>query len=341
MDNVQLSKAVIERVLQDMGRTAYEKMEKSPYEGFIYEVRDSENERTFNVDIRFKEPEAFMFAVFPGIHICDRAFLPAVTLYCQQIVTEFGFVGVNADHLNIEYRVESVIKENPVCQETLEIYEHEALRILNLHYENLINLASGRVLAIKPVDNQDLKSSGLSKPMSETAYESSVQSIRDYLCEKAGHNAVCEKIGPQGADFYSHILTGKESYHMKFCVSRYGILTVITEYGEKALVVPEAYQYAVSEYINEKNSRHIFTCLSMGNKDNGVHYRMSTSLLDGIAGEETLEVMESISVNALSECIAEIEQLAAGIMPGEQKETVRDKLSFLPHFLPTRTRAGR
>ena len=152
----------------------------------------------------------------------------------------------------------------------MNVYEKEIIRVFRLHYENLSNLASGKLLSVKNLKNAEQKNTVSKKK--ERKY---MNYIRSYLCNFANHNAVCEKLDENGkTDFYCQIMAGEEAYRMAFEISEEGILVLTGSYGENAFVVPEAYRYAVADYLNKENTKHKYCSMFVGTEETGVYCRM-------------------------------------------------------------------
>lgn len=309
------TKEEIREFIQRDGRTGYEKMPGSSYQGFMYEKKVDSSERVITFDLRLPDEGTLIFEAAPGIHVSSKGYLPAVKRYCQEhIILKYGAVNVNGE--NIQFHIENCLMDNPVSRETLEMYEAEAIRVLELHRDNLCDLAAGKFLpSVQVIENER------SHANKKNNYEESIIAIKDFLSNRSKHNAICEKIDENNnTAFYSQVLTGEESFRLSFILSEEGVLILKGIYGENAFVVPEPYRYAVAEYLNDENARHKYAALSMGANGSGVSCQVCTSLLDGTIGDKTIEFMEQIVLHTLSDSMGKIEKLGAGLFVQEERE---------------------
>lgn len=309
------TKAIIREFIQHDGRCGYEKMIGSSYQGFMYEKKVDDSERGITFDLRLPDEGTMIFEAAPGIHVSSKDYQPTVKRYCQEnIALNYGAVNVDGD--DVQFHIENCLMDNPVTEETLEKYEAEAIRVLELHRDNLCNLAAGRFLSCVPVIEKKIQNAN-----KKFNYESSINSIREFLSNRSGHNAVCEKVDENdNTMFYCQVMTGDESFRLSFVLSEDGILILKGFYGENAFVVPEPYSYAVAEYLNDENAKHKYAALSMGMNGEGVSCSICTSLLDGTIGDKTIEFMEHIVLKTLRDSIVKIEKLGAGFFVKEEKE---------------------
>lgn len=309
------TKEIIREFIKSDERCGYEKMQGSSYQGFMYEKKVDESERVMAFDLRLPDEGTLILEAAPGIHVSSKDYLPTVKRYCQEnIALNYGAVNVDGDDL--QFHIENCLMDNPISKETLEMYEAEAIRVLELHRENLCNLAAGRFLSCASViENKRVNSN------KKVFYGDSIKSIRDFLSNRSNHNAVCEKVDENNnTAFYCQVLTGDESFRLSFILTPDGILVLKGFYGENAFVVPEPYRYAVAEYLNDENARHKYAALSLGANGEGVSCNICTSLLDGIIEDKTIEFMEHIVLKTLSDSIDKIEKLGAGFFVKVDKD---------------------
>ena len=312
------TKDVIREFLKKNGRCGYEKLQGSSYQGFLYERKIKETNRTITFDIRLPDEGSMVFEAASEIHVLQKSHLPAIKRYCQErIKVNYGAVNVNGD--SVQFHIEDFIVDNPISIQTLEAYETEAIRVLELHYENLSNLANGKVLSIMPVK-------GLGKEIKDkkNRFVESIDSIRDYLSNRSSYNAICEKIDENNNTvFYCQVMAPNESFRLSFNISNDGILILKGTYGENAFVVPEAYRYAVADYINDENAKHKYGALSIGSDDEGVSFNICTSLLDGVIRDRTIKYMEGILLQNLSSSFESIETIGNGFILKDEKKNER------------------
>ena len=307
------AKEVIREFLQREGRISYEKKQSSSYQGFMY-LKKEASDKVFAFDILLPDEGTMVFEAAIGIHVSNMAFVPTVTRYCQEkIRSNCGSVQVQG--ADIVFRAMDCMMENPISFETLEKYEKEAIRVLELHHDNLSNLALGRSLSISPVEEPRSNCTG-------ERYDSSnqVAVIREFLSSRAHHNAVCEKMDENNNTvFYCQVKTRKDSFKFSFDFSDDGILTLKGTFGDNAFVVPEEYRYAVADYINDENSKRKYAALTIGAPGEGVSCNVSTSIMDGIIGDKTIEFMEQIVTKMLSDTVQAIETIGAGFIFKDDK----------------------
>ena len=306
---------IIREFIQHDGRCGYEKMLSSSYQGFMYEKKLGDSKRVITFDLRLPDEGTLIFEAAPGIHVSSKDYLPTVKRYCQENIT-LNYGAVNVDGDDVQFHIENCLMDNPVSEETLKKYEAEAIRVLELHRDNLCNMALGRFLSCVPV--KENKRSNSNKDLN---YENSINSLREFLTNRSNHNAVCEKVDENNnVAFYCQVMTGDESFRLSFILSSDGVLILKGFYGENAFVVPEPYRYAVAEYLNDENARHKYAALLLGSNGEGVSCNICTSLLDGTIGDKTIEFMELIMLKTLSDSIVKIEKIGAGFFVKEDKE---------------------
>lgn len=315
------TKDVIREFLKKNGRCGYEKLQGSSYQGFLYERKVKETNRTITFDIKLPDEGAMVFEAASEIHVLQKSYLHAIKRYCQErIKVNYGAVNVSGD--SVQFHIEDFIVDNPISIQTLEAYETEAIRVLELHYENLSNLANGKVLSIMPVK-------GLSKEIKEKTdrFVESIDSIRDYLSNRSYYNAICEKVDESNnTAFYCQVLSPSESFRLSFNISNDGILVLKGTYGENAFVVPEAYRYAVADYLNDENANNKYGALSIGSDDEGVSYNICTSLLDGVIGDRTIQYMEGLLFANLISSFESIETIGNGFILKDERIAKLTKL---------------
>lgn len=310
------SKEVIRRWIQKNGREGYEKI-FGGYEGFFYRKTLQNSNCTINVNILLPFENTLIFEAALGIHVSNAAHLPAVKLYCQEIKTYFGAVNVDADNHNVQFHVESSLMDNPVSEETLSVFEKEAIRIFELHTENLSNLAIGKLLSTNIIKDHR-KRSGKKR----NTFDASINVIHDYLINKSGYNSVGKRLDENDETiFYCQAMTEEETFRISYRVVDEGILIIKGEYGENAFVVPGPYRYAVAGYLNDENAKHKYTSFSIGDATQGVSSSVCVSLLDGTIGIGSIEFFEQILLRTLSSSIETIEMLGAGLVPKENADS--------------------
>lgn len=309
------TKEIIREFIQHDGRCGYEKMPGSSYQGFMYEKKVDDSGRVITFDLRLPDEGTMIFEAASGTHVSSKDYQPTVKRYCQENIS-LNYGAVNVDGDDIQFHIENCLMDNPITEETLEQYEAEAIRVLELHRDNLNNLATGRFLSCVPVIEN--KRHNTNKKFN---CENSINSIREFLSKRSSHNAVCEKVDENDNTlFYCQVMTGDESFRLSFVLSEDGILILKGFYGENAFVVPEPYRYAVAEYLNDENAKHKYAALSLGANGEGVSCSICTSLLDGTIGDKTIEFMEHIVLKTLRDSIERIEKLGAGFFVKEEKE---------------------
>lgn len=308
---------LIENWLHKRKRKSFRKMEESSYLGFLYEKEDVNTGRIINFDIRMLEESGMSFEAYPGIHASKEEFMPALVLYCQKIKTKYGTVYVEGKQRNVGFHIENCLLETLLSEDTLNLYEAEAVRVLMLHYENLQNLSCGKLTSVVVKDDpeNDLQEKNGKKKFNKKNIQ---DDIRAYLRGNSSYNAVCENINLNNEiAYYCQIVTQADIFKIRYLIDDDGILTLVGSYGEQAFIVPEAYQYTVALYLNNENSKHNYAALRIGNSKEGVHCQISTSLLDGTIGKETFEFMEHFLIKSLCDTVEMVELLGHGIIPKE------------------------
>lgn len=318
MNNTELTlKGITERLTKLEG-PKYKKLEGSSYGGVLYEINDELCNRSLAVDIRVvPKHNALIFEMYPGINVGSKDFIPGVALYCQKIKTSLGSVNVERTHRDIKFRAETCYVDNPVTERTIETLEKVGMEVLEKHYENLNKLATGRTLELENVEEDERTS----EENPEYELEANVGNVRDYLMNRSHHNAICESLSEDGeAKFCCNILTESEAFKLEVVFEKNGILTFRANYGENAMLVAEPYRYGVADYLNEQNAKHMYSTLYIGDDSQGVYGEISTSLLDGVIGDETIEFMEHVLLKSVRDSAHAVQMLSVGIMPREEEE---------------------
>ena len=334
MNNTELSLQAITERLARLEGPKYKKMEGSSYGGVRYELYDELCNRSYSVDIRLVEKHnALVFEMYPGIHVASQEYIPSVALYCQEIKTSLGTVNVDRTHRDVKFHAETSYEENPVTEITIEVLERVGIEVLRKHYENLSKLASGRVLDLEKVE----EIGEICEEIQECELEANIENIRDFLKHRSHHNAICESLSESGeTKFCCNILTEEDSFMLDITFKRNGFMVLRGNYGENAMVVAKPYRYGVADYLNEQNAKHMYSTLYIGDDSQGVYGEISTSLLDGIIGDDTIEFLEHILLKTLRDSAYPIQKLSAGIMPREQESEEDEMKEMLKKALADR-----
>lgn len=307
-------------------RKAYRRMQGDNYRGYVYQLTLPDTDRECTAVIRLTDLNMLVYELYSGIRVLDPVLMAPVALYCQQRV-KTGFGGMEAEELSgcITYCAETVFRERAVSEETLELYEEEAIRTICTHYENLKALASGRFLSLE-------------EPV-ETAYaaekkvnaEAATAAIRTYL-ESENHNIRAENLNADDANkFLCEIRVGGKHLMVNYAVSDCGILTLTGYYGTSQMPVKKEYRYAVAEYLNRQNSTNLYGMLRVGTENGGWSCSISTSLLDEPASERVISNMERILMENMTDCATAVERLSAGLLPsdGSQERELKKQMEML------------
>lgn len=309
-EHYEESKKVIERWAAKKNN-AYIKQPCGADEGCIYDLTDDKSGISMKIDIGIMQEGALVFEAFPGIIVQNDILTPAIARYTQEkILSRLGMVNVNMRTKEIVYHCETLIKENTITEATLTKLEEDVLTTFRLHYENLINLASGNCLDLKDVVIDDKKR----KIARDKQIENNKELLFEFMLENnLNHNAVCIGAGKDGNQkLHCQCMMNNECINIRYEIMD-GMLVATGIYGEKGFVVPEAYRYAVAAYMSEENSKRKYSSLLMGTNGEGVHCRFCTSLLDGPIGEKTVVFIHIIIMKTLESTIKKIMALGSGI----------------------------
>lgn len=315
MDYVEESLRGIEARLKKLESSGYKKLEGSSYRGAQYEIHDSKWGRKLVVDIRLTMHNAVIFEMYPGIRASSRYFIPSMALYCQGIKTDFGSVKIGRVSADVKFCAESCFVDHAVTLETIELMEKRGVEILEKHYDNLALLAVGKMLSVNKIEADEYEPEEYNYD-----FESNVRNVRDYLMHRSNLNSIGETIFDNGKTiFYCQVFTETDSYKMEFIFNKSGFLTLKGNYGENAVSIAPAYRYGVADYLNELNAKHMYGNLNVGDESQGVYCKISTSLLDGVIGDKTIEFLEYILLKTLKDSQYSIQMLAAGMIPKEDQ----------------------
>ena len=316
----------IENWLDRKQRKAYKRMKGDNYQGYVYQLMLPDPNMDCAAVIRLTDLNMLVFEMYSGIRVLDPVLMAPVALYCQQRV-KTGFGGVIAEELSgcITYRAETVFRGNAVSEETLELYEEEAIRTICAHYENLKALASGKFLSLEePVE---IAYTAEKKVDKATATEA----IRTYL-ESENHNIKAENLNAEDPNgFLCEIRVGGKHLMINYAVSDGGILTLTGYYGTMQMPVKKEYRYAVAEYLNSQNSNNLYGMLCVGTEHTGWSYSVSTSLLDEPVSERVISNMERILIHGIMDSATVTDRLSAGLLvsAGRQERDLKQQLEML------------
>lgn len=305
---------------------AYKRMKGDNYQGYVYQLTLPDPNMDCAAVIRLPDLNMLVFEMYSRIRVLDPVLMAPVALYCQQQV-KTGFGGVIAEELSgcITYRAETVLRENAVSEETLELYEEEAIRTICANYENLKALASGKLLSLEePVEVTYTAEKKVDKA-------AAVAAIRTYL-ESENHNIKAENLNAEDPNgFLCEIRVGGKHLMINYAVSDCGILTLTGYYGTTQMPVKKEYQYAVAEYLNCQNSNNLYGMLRVGTEHIGWSYSVSTSLLDELASERVISNMEKILIHGIMDCATVTDRLSAGLLvsDGRQGRDLKQQLEML------------
>ncbi len=307
-------------------RKAYRRMQGDNYRGYVYQLTLPDTDMECTAVIRLTDLNMLVYVLYSGIRVLDPVLMAPVALYCQQRV-KTGFGGMEAEDQSgcIMYCAETVFRESAVSEETLELYEEEAIRTIRSHYENLKALALGKFLSLEePVEIAYAREKKVDQAAAAAA-------IRTYL-ESEDHNIRAENLNAEDANkFLCEIRVGGKHLMVNYLVSDCGILTLTGYYGTAQMPVKKEYRYAVAEYLNRQNSTNLYGILRVGTENAGWSCSISTSLLDEPASERVISIMERILMENMTDCATAVERLSAGLLPsdGSQERDLRKHLEML------------
>ena len=307
-------------------RKAYRRMQGDNYRGYVYQLTLPDTDMECTAVIRLTDLNMLVYVLYSGIRVLDPVLMASVALYCQQRV-KTGFGGMEAEELSgcIMYCAETVFRESAVSEDTLELYEEEAIRTIHTHYENLKALASGRFLSLEePVEVAYTTEKKVNT-------EAATAAIRTYL-ESENHNIRAENLNAEDTNkFVCEIRVGGKHLMVNYSVSDCGILTLTGYYGTAQMPVKKEYRYAVAEYLNRQNSGNLYGMLRVGTENTGWSCSITTSLLDEPVSERVISNMERILMENMTDCATAVERLSAGLLPsdGSQERDLRKHLEML------------
>ena len=319
-ENYDISMENIREHIVERSKHAFEKIEGSSYEGFMYELKGDDSKHILKIDIKLKG-DILTFEAYPGIisYTSDRA--ADLCVYCQRIHKRFGSVNVNNINGNVFYHMEDFIADNPVSQETIILYENEAIEIFDAHYENLAKIACEKTSLVESVNGHDriIDSTNISIP----SYKESINACKEYLTKNSGHNSICETISKETDDiaFSSQVLTEDDIYKLDFIFSSAGVFTINAYYSDSnAINIKEEYIYLVADIINKYNSRQACGSLHVNRDDGGLYCSIHESLLNGSISKKTIETMEEMVIGILNRTMKELYRASHGLPEREERE---------------------
>lgn len=306
-------------------RKAYRRMQGDNYRGYVYQLTLPDTDMECTAVIRLTDLNMLVYVLYSGIRVLDPVLMAPVALYCQQRVkTRFGGMEAEDQSGCIMYCAETVFRESAVSEETLELYEEEAIRTVCAHYENLKALASGRFLSLEePVE--------IPYAAEKKVDQAAAAAIRTYL-ESENYNIRAENLNADNPNkFLCEIRVGGKHLMVNYAVSDFGILTLTGYYGTSQMPVKKEYRYAVAEYLNRQNSTNLYGMLRVGTENGGWSCSISTSLLDETASERVISNMERILMKTMTDCATTVERLSAGLLPsdGSQERELKKQLEML------------
>ncbi len=295
----------------------YEKKEGSSYEGFIYKVESITCHKNFVVDVRFTK-DAIKFEMYPGINACSKDFIPMMAKYCLEAQTRVGYLHVDEKANEVAFVCETFFVDNPITTNTISRLEKIGKSVLERHYETLSRLAAGDLIipnaAMQDCDPNDNE---------EKEHDEFTSIIRDALKSDRHRNSVCESVTPNGqALFYLQNYTESEAFVSELSVND-GFLVMRGCYGRNGILCPPEYRKTVAEYLREFNDVHMLGGLKLGLENEPIHYDVSCSLLDGRISEKTIDLMEAVLINALSDTSPVLQKMAFGFPISEDDEAAK------------------
>ena len=306
-------------------RKAYRRMQGDNYRGYVYQLTLPDTGMECTAVIRLTDLNMLVYELYSGIRVQDPILMAPVALYCQQVKTRFGGMEAEDQSGCIMYCAETVFRESAVSEETLELYEEEAIRTIRSHYENLKALALGKFLSLEePVEIAYAREKKVDQAAAAAA-------IRTYL-ESEDHNIRAENLNAEDTNkFVCEIRVGGKHLMVNYSVSDCGILTLTGYYGTAQMPVKKEYRYAVAEYLNRQNSGNLYGMLRVGTENTGWSCSITTSLLDEPVSERVISNMERILIKNMMECATAVERLSAGLLPsdGSQERDLRKHLEML------------
>ena len=307
--------------LEEKEGKIYEKQEGSAYQGYLKEWYDEESGRTYLIDIRMTDLDMVIYRVLPGIHVADKAYIPAVAKYFQDLECELGILSVSRDYPDVVYRTQMCMKEVAITKVALEIVEEEAIGIFRKHFVNIEKLAHGKMVGILRRRRKSQKP----KKVESVSYDKkgNYEKLEEYLTKISRHNEVCKNLNEKSECVYScQVVAERNRFRLQYNLTDNGFLVIKAFHGEKGLVIREEYKYGVADCMNDKNARYDYGSLHIGDEKDGVYCCIHTPIHGGVIGVETIRIMERIVLLILNEVIGAIEHLSVGIMPRIREEVV-------------------
>ena len=273
-----------------------------------------------------------LFEFFPGIMIRvskndkDKIDMPCyknVAAYCAEFIKPgFGVMEVSPEHRDVFFKFDFPIRENTLSESTIEAMERRATEVFNQHRENLTFLANTfipykkfrELFLIVNKANEVVKDNVSVDPENARMFSASLDSIRRHLEKHSGHNIVAESLDKAGNPTWKcEIFTGRDHYFLDLSANqRTGMLTLKAMDGPKSIPIDVDTRREVAAYLAETSSVRKVGYLWSGDDTEGISCVTNASLIDGVIGGDTIELMEGLMLKSLDDVRAKANALAYG-----------------------------
>lgn len=295
-----------------------------------------------------------LFEFYPGIMVrdsrnnentIDNSCYKNVAAYCAEFIKPgFGVMEVSRDHRDIYFKCELPIRENALSVSTIESIEKRALEVITQHRDNLTFLANTYVpykifrkfIQQNEQFHNETENGKTSAPEISQFFYASLDSIRNHLEKHSNHNTVAESVDESGNPTWKcEIFTGRDHYFLDLCADQQtGMLIMKAMDGPKNFPIDVDSRREVAAYMAETSSIRKVGYLWCGDDNEGMCCVTNASLVDGVIGSDTIELMEGLLIKSLDDARVKAYALAYGEeMEASEKESGLPRLDMLRKML--------
>ena len=273
-----------------------------------------------------------LFEFFPGIMVrlsksdkgkIDIPCYKNVAAYCAEFIKPgFGVMEVSPEHRDIYFKFEIPIRENAVSESTVEVLERRATEVITQHRENLAFLANTYIPynKFRELIQHSKKTLEIAKdntvifPANARMFNASLDSIRRHLEKHSGHNIVAESVDESGNPTWKcEIFAGRDHYFLDLSADQStGMLVLKAMDGPKNIPIDTDTRREVAAYLAGTSSIRKVGYLWSGDDTEGMSCVTNASLIDGVIGGDTIELMEGLVLKSLDDVRAKVYALAYG-----------------------------
>lgn len=273
-----------------------------------------------------------LFEYYPGIMVRvsksdkDNIDIPCyknVAAYCAEFIKPtYGAMEVSREHRDVYFKFELPVKENALSESTIAALERRAAEVISQHRENLMFLANTHIpyKKFRKLIQNDKSIVNLvdddhtDETVNADMFLASLDSIRAHLEKHSNHNIVAESVDEAGNPTWKcEIFTGRDHYFLDLSADqRSGMLVLRAMDGPKSIPVDADARREVAAYLAGTSSIRKVGYLWSGNDTEGMCCVTNASMVDGVIGGETIELIEGLMLKSLYDIRSKACALAFG-----------------------------